>query len=124
MSELKSEIQSLSEAFAPANRVLCRRNSVVRVSEYPIAARRRDPEESRDGFHRSQRAASGTRRDENPLPAEIRIWVSLRQFTSAIGLSVGTSIALAIATVSGGLGKYLGVAIVATLLHTTGPWDS
>ena len=44
-----------------------------------------------------------------------------QQFTSAIGLSVGTSIALAIATVSGGLGKYLGVAIVATLLHTTGP---
>ena len=44
-----------------------------------------------------------------------------QQFTGAIGLSVGTSIALAIATVSGGLGKYLGVAIVATLLHTTGP---
>ena len=44
-----------------------------------------------------------------------------RQFTGAIGLSVGTSVALAIATVSGGLGKYLGVAIVATLLHTTGP---
>jgi hypothetical protein len=44
-----------------------------------------------------------------------------QRFTGAIGLSVGTSIALAIATVSGGLGKYLGVAIVATLLHTTGP---
>jgi hypothetical protein len=44
-----------------------------------------------------------------------------RHFTSAIGLSIGTSIALAVATVSGGLGKYLGVAIVATLLHTTGP---
>jgi membrane protein implicated in regulation of membrane protease activity len=44
-----------------------------------------------------------------------------RQFTSAIGLSVGTSIALAMATVCGGLGKSLGVAIVATLLHTTGP---
>ena len=44
-----------------------------------------------------------------------------QQFTSAIGLSVGTSIALAMASVSGGLGKYLGVAIVATLLHTTGP---
>lgn len=44
-----------------------------------------------------------------------------QQFTSAIGLSVGTSIALAIATISGGLGKSLGVAIVAMLLHTTGP---
>ncbi|MFH0786444.1 MAG: DUF2868 domain-containing protein [Pseudomonadota bacterium] len=44
-----------------------------------------------------------------------------QQFTGAIGLSVGTSIALAIATISGGLGKSLGVAIVAMLLHTTGP---
>ena len=43
------------------------------------------------------------------------------EFSRAIGLSVGTSIALALATVSGGIGQQLGIAILATVLGTTGP---
>jgi len=43
------------------------------------------------------------------------------QFTRAVSLSIGTSIAVAIAAVSGGIGKHLGIAIVSTLLGTTGP---
>ena len=42
-------------------------------------------------------------------------------FSRAIAFSVGTSIALAIAAVGGGLGEQLGIAIIATVLGTTGP---
>jgi hypothetical protein len=43
------------------------------------------------------------------------------EFSRAIGVSVGASIALAVATVSGGIGHELGIAILATVLGTTGP---
>jgi hypothetical protein len=43
------------------------------------------------------------------------------EFSRAIAFSVGTSIALAIATVGGGIGEQLGIAIIATVLGTTGP---
>jgi Protein of unknown function (DUF2868) len=43
------------------------------------------------------------------------------EFSRAIALSVGTSIALAVATVGGGIGEQLGIAIIATVLGTTGP---
>jgi hypothetical protein len=38
-----------------------------------------------------------------------------------LGSAVSSSVAVVVGTVSGGFGKSLGVAIVATLLHTTGP---
>jgi len=43
------------------------------------------------------------------------------EFSRAIAFSIGTSIALAVATVGGGIGEQLGVAIIATVLGTTGP---
>jgi hypothetical protein len=43
------------------------------------------------------------------------------EFSRAIALSVGTSIALAVAAVGGGIGEQLGIAIIATILGTTGP---
>jgi hypothetical protein len=43
------------------------------------------------------------------------------EFSRAIALSVGTSIALAVAAVGGGIGEELGIAIIATVLGTTGP---
>ena len=43
------------------------------------------------------------------------------EFSRAIALSVGTSIALAVAAVGGGIGEQLGIAIIATVLGTTGP---
>ena len=43
------------------------------------------------------------------------------EFSRAIALSVGTSIALALAAVGGGIGEQLGIAIIATVLGTTGP---
>jgi hypothetical protein len=43
------------------------------------------------------------------------------EFSRAIAFSVGTSIALAVATVGGGIGEQLGIAVIATILGTTGP---
>src|SRR5512132_2089677 len=120
VSELKSEIRSLSEAFAlqiesyvaetglsEFQRTLSQRVGEILKSLGTDFLVFKEPQAVLGGM----KIATGGKTD---------MGVS-QQFTSAIGLSVGTSIALAIATVSGGLGKYLGVAIVATLLHTTGP---
>lgn len=43
------------------------------------------------------------------------------ELTEAITVGVSTAVALAAGTVSGGIGHSLGLAIVSTLLHTTGP---
>jgi hypothetical protein len=43
------------------------------------------------------------------------------ELTEAITVAVSTAVALAAGTVSGGIGHSLGLAIVSTLLHTTGP---
>jgi Protein of unknown function (DUF2868) len=120
VSELKSEIRSLSEAFAlqiesyvaetglsEFQRTLSQRVGEILKSLGTDFLVLKEPQAVLGGM----KIATGGKTDMG-IP---------QQFTSAIGLSVGTSIALAIATVSGGLGKYLGVAIVATLLHTTGP---
>jgi hypothetical protein len=120
VAELKSEIQSLAEAFAPQIESYV---AETRLPEFQSTLSQRvgeilkhlgtdfivlkEPQAVLGGL----KIAAGGNTD---------MGIS-QKFTSAIGLSVGTSIALAMATVSGGLGKSLGVAIVATLLHTTGP---
>src|SRR5262249_40079639 len=43
------------------------------------------------------------------------------ELTETITVAVSTAVALAAGTVSGGVGHSLGLAIVSTLLHTTGP---
>ena len=120
VSELKSEIRSLSEAFVP------RIESYVaetRLSEFQSTLSQRVGEILKSlgtdfVVLKEPQAVLGGMKIATGGNTDMGI---SQQFTSAIGLSVGTSIAIAIATVSGGLGKYLGVAIVATLLHTTGP---
>jgi hypothetical protein len=120
VSELKSEIQSVSEAFAPQIESYV---AEIRLPEFQSTLSQRvgeilkslgtdfivlkEPQAVLGGM----KIATGRNMD---------LGVS-QQFTSAIGLSVGTSIAFAVASVSGGLGKHLGIAIVATLLQTTGP---
>jgi Protein of unknown function (DUF2868) len=120
VSELKSEIQSLSEDFAPQiesyvaetrlpefQNTLSQRVGEILKSLGTDFIVLKEPQAVLGGM----KIATGGNTD---------MGIS-QKFTSAIGLSVGTSIALAMATVCGGLGKSLGVAIVATLLHTTGP---
>jgi hypothetical protein len=43
-------------------------------------------------------------------------------FTGTVSVAVSTAMALALGTVSGGFGKALGIAIVVSLFHTTGPF--
>jgi membrane protein implicated in regulation of membrane protease activity len=120
VSELKSEIQSVSEAFALQIESYV---AETRLSEFQRTLSQRVGEILKSlgtdfVVIKEPQAVLGGMRIATGGSTDMGI---SQQFTSAIGLSVGTSIALAIATVSGGLGKYLGVAIVATLLHTTGP---
>jgi hypothetical protein len=120
VSELKSEIQSLSEAFAPQIESYV---TATRLPEFQNTLSQRVGEILKNlGTDfivlREPQAVLGGMKVATGANTDMGI---SRQFTSAIGLSVGTSIALAMATVCGGLGKSLGVAIVATLLHTTGP---
>jgi hypothetical protein len=120
VSELKAEIQSLAEAFATQieSYVL-----ETRLSEFQAALSQRVGEILKSlgtdfiVLNEPQAVLGGMK----IAPGRSTDMGISQQFTGAIGLSVGTSIALAIATISGGLGKSLGVAIVATLLHTTGP---
>ena len=120
VSELKSEIRSLSEAFVPQIELYV---TEARLSEFQRTLSQRVGEILKSlgtdfiVLKEPQTVLGGMKIDTR---GHADMGIS-RQFTSAIGLSIGTSIAIAIATVSGGLGKYLGVAIVATLLHTTGP---
>ena len=117
ISELKSEMRSLSEAFAPQIESYV---TETRLPEFQNTLSQRVGEILKSlgtdfiVFKEPQAVLGGLKIGNTDMGVS-------QQFTSAIGLSVGTSIALAIATVSGGLGKYLGVAIVATLLHTSGP---
>jgi hypothetical protein len=120
VSDLKAEIQSLSGAFAPEIESYV---AETRLPELQSTLSQRVGEILKSlgtdftVLEEPQAVLGGMniRTGDNP-----DMGLS-RRFTGAIGLSIGTSIALAVATVSGGLGKYLGVAIVATLLHTTGP---
>src|SRR5262245_580325 len=120
VSELKSEIRSLSEAFVPQIESYV---SETRLSEFQSTLAQRVGEILKSlgtdfiVLKEPQAMLGGMKIATRGNPD---MGIS-QQFTSAIGLSVGTSIALAIATVSGGLGKYLGVAIVEKLLHTLGP---
>ncbi len=120
VSELKSEIQSLAEAFAPQIESYV---AETRLPEFQNTLSQRVGEVLKSlGTDfivlKEPQAVLGGMKVATSRNADMGI---SQQFTSAIGLSVGTSIALAMATISGGLGKYLGVAIIATLLHTTGP---
>jgi hypothetical protein len=120
VSELRSEIQSLSEAFAPQIESFV---AETRLPEFQSTLSQRVGEILKNlGTDfivlKEPQAVLGGMKIATSGNTDMGI---SQKFTSAIGLSVGTSIALAMATVSGGLGKSLGVAIIATLLHTTGP---
>lgn len=120
IADLKSELTATTEAFLPQlqsyiadvgipelQRSLSQRVGEMLKSIGTNFLEIKDPEAVLDGLRIS--AADGS---------ELRI---SNEFSRAIGLSVGTSIALAVATVSGGIGHELGIAVVATVLGTTGP---
>ena len=120
IADLKSEIESTAEAFAPQIESYVTQTG---LPEFQKGLSQRIGEMLKSlgtdfiVLKEPQTVLSGMKIDSGGKPD---MGVS-QQFAGAVGLSVGTSVALALATVSGGLGKHLGIAIVASLLQTTGP---
>jgi hypothetical protein len=120
VSELKSEIRSLSETFAPD---IASYVTHIRLPEFQSTLSRRVGEILKSiGTDfivlKEPHAVLGGMKIATGEATDMGL---SQQFTGTIGISVGTSIALATATISGGLGNSLGLAIIATLLNTTGP---
>jgi hypothetical protein len=120
IADLKSELTATTEAFLPQlqsyiaavampelQRALSQRVGEILKSIGTSFLDIKDPKAVLDGLR-----ISGADRSELNISNE---------FSRAVGFSVGASIALAVATVSGGIGHHLGIAIVATVLGTTGP---
>jgi hypothetical protein len=120
IADLKSVLTRLTEAFLPQltayiadsqipelQRSLSRRVGEVLKSIGTSFVDFKDPPPVVDGLKISA--------------ADNAEWVISNEFSRAISLSVGASIALALATVGGGVGEELGIAIIAVVLGTSGP---
>jgi hypothetical protein len=120
ITELKAEIQTLSENF------LSQLDSYISETRFPAfqeqLSRRIGEALKTIGteFAVFREPQAVLARLKLPAPGHAEAGMT-EQFTRAVSLSIGTSIAVAIAAVSGGIGKHLGIAIVSTLLGTTGP---
>lgn len=120
VADLKADIQRLSEEFLPQ---LDGYISAARFPAFQEKLSQRVGETLKmigtefTVFQAPQTVLAGLR-VQAPGHAEAGI---TEQFTRAVSLSIGTSIAFAIATVSGGIGNSLGVAIISTILGSSGP---
>jgi hypothetical protein len=119
IGDLKADLQSLSEAFLPALKSYIAESAApafqkdlsVRVGELirSIGA---------DFSIREPAVAFDAIRLETARYADTGIADPL---SAAVSVSFAASISLAFATVGGGIGSELGIAIISTLLGTTGP---
>jgi len=120
IADLKSELIQLTEAFSPQvkayvldtaipefQRSLSQRVGEIVKSIGTDFINKRDPE-----------AILHDLKIQVPQGAELGV---SDQFSRAVGVSVGAAISLTFATVGGGIGEELGIAIIAALLGTTGP---
>jgi hypothetical protein len=120
VADLRSELTRLTEAFSPQvnahiidraipefQRSLSQRVGEVVKSIGTDFINTRDPE-----------AILHDLKISPPEGAELGM---SDQFSRAIGVSVGAAISLTFATVGGGIGQELGIAVIAAVLGTTGP---
>ena len=119
IADLKADLQSLAEAFLPKLKSRIAESAAPAFQEHlssrigeliksiGVNFNIREPEMAIDGI-----------RLEMPRYAETGIADPL---SAAIGVSVAASISLTFATVGGGLGSELGIAIISTVFGTTGP---
>lgn len=120
VTDLKAEIQKLSENFLPQ---LDGYISETRFPAFQQSLSQRIGEALKTIgteftlFREPQAVLAGLK---VPAPGHAEAGMT-EHFARAASLSIGTSMALAIATVSGGIGHHLGIAIVSTLLGTSGP---
>jgi hypothetical protein len=120
LTELRSEVTKLSEGFIPElndyiasvcipdlqRRISQRVGEVVRSVETDFL-------ESADADHLLSDL-------EIPAADTAELGVA-GSVSKAIGISIGTAASVALGTIGGGVGHHLGIALIATLLGTTGP---
>jgi hypothetical protein len=120
LADLKSEIAKLSEAFLPEL------NSYIAsasVPELQMRVSQRVGEIVKSvGTDFVQLAGPDQVISDFDIPAARSLDLGVAANVSkAIGISIGTAVSVALATIGGGIGHHLGIAIIATLLGTTGP---
>jgi len=119
IADLKTDLQSLSGAFLPALKSHIA-ESAAPAFQKDLSARVGELIKSigTDFSVREPALAFDGMRLETARYADTGIADPL---SAAVGVSVAASISLTFATVGGGLGSELGIAIISTLLGTTGP---
>jgi hypothetical protein len=116
VAELESELQRAREAFEPELDAQLRASGAefrenVAAALHAIAG----AELGRDAAPHAELTPSALR-----VSPELGSAVAAR-FGDAVALGAAAAVSAAVATISGGLGKTLGVAVVTALLHTSGP---
>jgi hypothetical protein len=119
IADLKADLQLLGEAFLPVLKSHIAESAAPAFQE-DLSSRVGELIKSigADFNIRGPEIAIDGIRLETPKHAETGIADPL---SAAIGVSIAASISLTFATVGGGLGSELGIAIISTLLGTTGP---
>jgi hypothetical protein len=120
LTDLRSEITRLSEAFTPELHNYIASISVpqlqTRVSQRVGAVVKSVETDFVESTH-ADRILSDL---EIPAAQAAELGVA-GSVSKAVGISVGTAVSVAFATIGGGVGHHLGIALIATLLGTTGP---
>jgi hypothetical protein len=120
ISDLKTELTELTEAFSPQVKAYIVDTA---IPEFQLSLSQRVGEIIKSigtDFvnNRDPEASLHDLKIDAPETAELGV---SNQFSKAIGISVGAAISLTFATVAGGIGEELGIAVVAAILGTTGP---
>jgi hypothetical protein len=120
VADLKAELAKLSEAFLPE---LNNYIATVSVPELQIRISQRVGELVKSmGTDFLQLGRPDQVIADLKIPAAQRADLGVAaNVTKAIGISIATAVSVAIATIGGGIGHHLGIAIIATLLGTSGP---
>jgi hypothetical protein len=118
--DLKSDISSMTEKFLPQLTSFIAENRLPQFRT-SLSARIRD-------MLKGVKTDFGNLGGPEEVMSDLKISASelaagrfSGQLTATATVSIGTSIALVLGTIGGGVGKELGIAIIATLLGTTGP---
>jgi hypothetical protein len=118
--ELKAELAKLSEAFLPE---LNNYIASVSVPELQLRISQRVGELVKSmgtDFRQLGRPDQVIADVKIPTAQRADLGVAAN-VTKAIGISIATAVSVALATIGGGIGHHLGIAIIATLLGTSGP---
>jgi hypothetical protein len=120
LTELRSELAKLSEAFIPELNDYIANVSVPELQRRVSQRVGEVVKSVETGFVESTDADGILSDLEIPAAQAAELGVA-GSVSKAVGISIGTAVSVALATIGGGLGHHLGIALIATLLGTTGP---